>query len=248
MTFRQGLFKIYWKLQGVIAPGLKSSQYAYEEELVRGVEPRMRWLDLGCGHGILKSWRFEVEQRLAGSCKFLVGLDYDLPSLRVHKTIHNKVRGGIGTLPFRSSSFDLVSMNMVVEHLDDPAGQFREVHRILSPGGLCVFHTPNGRCIGTIAARFVPQGLKNGIVYLLEGREPGDIFPAFYRANSEKQIEQLAQSTGFTIVKIRMVLTDAIFAMIPPLALLELLWIRLLMAKSLRCLRSDFVVVMRKSG
>ncbi|MBI4000232.1 MAG: class I SAM-dependent methyltransferase [Nitrospira defluvii] len=246
MNLRRRLYKIYWKLQGVIAPGLKSSQYAYEEELVRCVEPRIRWLELGCGHAILQSWRFEAEKQLASNCKFLVGLDYDLPSLRVHQTIQKRVRGGIGTLPFASGSFDLVSMNMVVEHLDDPAAQFREIHRVLSPGGLCVFHTPNGRSIGTIAARFVPQWVINKIVYVLEGREVGDIFPAFYRANTEKRIEELAHSNGFKIVKVRMVLTDAIFLVIPPLALLELMWIRLLMAKSLRCLRPDLVVVMKK--
>jgi ubiquinone/menaquinone biosynthesis C-methylase UbiE len=248
MTLRFRMFKVYWAMQKLIVPGLKNSQYAYEEELVRCVEPRMRWLDLGCGHAILQSWRHEVEKQLVANCKFLAGLDYDLPSLRAHKTIKNLVRGGIGKLPFKDRTFDLVTMNMVVEHLDDPASQFREIYRVLAPGGLCIFHTPNGRCVGTIAARFVPQWLKNKIVYVLEGRESGDIFPAFYRANTERQVKELAGSTGFSVRTLRIVLTDAIFAMIPPLALLELIWIRLLMAKSLRSLRSDFVVVLKKGA
>jgi ubiquinone/menaquinone biosynthesis C-methylase UbiE len=246
MTLRLRLFKIYWALQKRIVPGLKNSQYAYEEELLRWVQPRMRWLELGCGHAILQSWRQDVEKQLVANCKFLVGLDYDLPSLRAHKTVTNRLRGGIGTLPFKDQTFDLVTMNMVVEHLDNPSAQFREIYRILAPGGLCIFHTPNGRSIGTLVARFVPQWLKNRIVYVLEGREPGDIFPAFYRANSERRIAELAQANGFEIITMRIVLTDAIFAMVPPLAFLELLWIRILRAKLLRGLRSDFVVVMRK--
>lgn len=248
MTLRLRLFKIYWAIQKVIAPGLKGSQFVYEEELVRYVDPRMRWLELGCGHAILQSWRFQAEQQLVANCKFLVGLDYDLPSLRAHKTIKNLLRGGIGMLPFKNQTFDLVTMNMVVEHLDDPAAQFREIHRVLAPEGLCIFHTPNGRSIGTILARFVPQWLKNRIVYVLEGRESEDIFPTFYRANTERRIKELAQANGFAIVTMRLVLSDAIFAMVPPLAFLELVWIRLLMAEPLRSLRSDFVVVMKKGG
>ncbi len=40
-------------------------------------------------------------------------------------------------------SFDVITMWHVVEHLGDPLGSFREVHRLLRPGGWFVFAIPN---------------------------------------------------------------------------------------------------------
>ncbi|MEP1125620.1 MAG: class I SAM-dependent methyltransferase [Ilumatobacter sp.] len=42
-----------------------------------------------------------------------------------------------------AGSFDVVVALHVVEHLDDPAAAIAEIHRILRPGGLWLFATPN---------------------------------------------------------------------------------------------------------
>jgi SAM-dependent methyltransferase len=39
-------------------------------------------------------------------------------------------------------SFDVVLLNHVIEHLDDPLGTLREVNRVLKPGGHLVIETP----------------------------------------------------------------------------------------------------------
>ena len=39
-------------------------------------------------------------------------------------------------LPFASESFDVVYSNGVLHHTPDTAGAFREVHRVLRPGGV----------------------------------------------------------------------------------------------------------------
>jgi SAM-dependent methyltransferase len=45
------------------------------------------------------------------------------------------------TLPFAAGSFDLVSANMVLEHLPAPEQVFQEIARVLAPGGKFVFLT-----------------------------------------------------------------------------------------------------------
>ena len=151
-------------------------------------------------------------------------------------------------LPFKSEAFDLVTANMVVEHLDNPGEQFREISRILKPKGVFLFHTPNAYGYGVILSKFVPEGLKGKLIYLLEGRQEHDVFPTHYKANTEAQVKALARVNGFEVLQLDLIPTDAIFAMIPPLAALELLWIRLLMTPPFRSLRTNMIVALRKSA
>ena len=128
---RDALFRTYHKLERVLAPGLEYSQHLYEPVLDDIVKPDTVWLDLGCGHQLLPEWRADRETRIVGRCRNVVGLDYDTASLKKHKTIRRLVRGAASHLPHPDETFDLVTANMVVEHLDDPAAQFREVRRVL---------------------------------------------------------------------------------------------------------------------
>ena len=135
---------------------------------------------------------------------------------------------------------------MVVEHLHDPDVQFREIQRILRPKGIFLFHTPNAYGYGVILSRLVPEALKGKLIYLVEGREEHDVFETHYAANTEKAIRALAERSGFEVIEMHLLVTDAIFAMFPPLALLELLWIRLLMAGPFRSFRTNIIVALRR--
>lgn len=246
MNLRSRLFNVYWTLRRLLAPTLKYSQSWYEDALKRYVTPSVEWVEIGCGHSILPSWRINEERQLVKTCKAVFGIDYDLPSLKAHRNINKKLRGDVTKLPFRSEAFDLVTANMVVEHLDNPNEQFREISRILKPKGVFLFHTPNAYGYGVILSKFVPEWLKGKLIYLLEGREEHDVFPTHYKANTESQVKALAQANGFEILQLDLNATDAIFAMIPPLAALELLWIRLLMTQPFRRLRTNMIVALRK--
>ena len=248
MSVRLALLRFYWMVRNRIAPALRYSQYAYEDILKLYVHVDSRWIDLGCGKSILPSWRAEEEKRLVKKCKVVVGIDYRLDSLTAHSSISRKVRGDIARLPFMNASFDLATANMVVEHLDEPRQQLCEINRILRPEGVLLFHTPNTLDYGTIMARLAPDWLKRKLIQLLEGRQEEDVFKTYYRANSERRITELARFSGFEIVRIETVATDAVFAMIPPLFWVELIWIRLLMTKPMRSLRGNIIAVLRKSS
>lgn len=248
MNIRQITYNFYNSARKVIAPTLCNSQVLYEERLASHVKSNTRWLDLGCGHQVLPSWRLDQEKKLVGRCRSVVGLDYDSGSLQAHKTITERVRGSITELPFASSYFDLVTANMVVEHLDNPDIQFREVYRVLKPGGLFIFHTPNALGYLTIGARLVPDRFKERLVYLLDGRSENDVFETHYKANTRKKIAEVAQAAGFDLMKIKMLVSEAGFMFVPPLAVPELVWIRLLMTKCLEPLRTTIIATLKKAA
>ena len=246
MNIRRISYSIYSSARKIIVPNLAHSQALYEKVLESHVTATTRWLDLGCGHQILPSWRLDAEKNLAKGCDSVVGLDFDLGSLKMHKTIDSRVRGNIAELPFVENHFDLVTANMVVEHLDKPEVQFREVYRVLKPGGLFLFHTPNALGYLTIGARLVPEVLKERLVYLLDGRNENDVFEAHYKANTRKRIADLADASGFELVKMKMLVSEAGFMFVPPLAIPELFWIRILMTRSFKPLRTTIIAILKK--
>ncbi len=248
MSFKSTAQNFYGSARSLIAPGLQYSQSLYEDVLKEQVTQETEWLDLGCGHQVLPGWRAEAEKQLVEKCRKIVGLDYSLHSLKNHLNISLRIRGDITKLPFRADAFNLVTANMVVEHLDDPATQFREIHRVLKPSGIFTFHTPNSLGHATVMARLVPGSIKDKLVHFLDGREEEDVFETHYKANTQKQIAELAQACGFEVVKMKMLVSDAVFAVIPPLAVLELVWIRALMTRPLKQLRTTIITVLKKTG
>jgi len=232
----------------LLAPGLRNSQFAYHAVLRPCAEGRRRWLDVGCGHRLLPGWIHldarEVEALRGG--RTLVGIDPDAASLATNRDHDHRVRARVDRLPFRDATFDLVTANMVAEHLDDPRAALEEIARLLAPGGLFVFHTPN---LGSPLVRLLsalPASWKRRLAALLEGRSEEDVFPTRYRLNREGTIRALAARTGLSVRRLDHVETTASTSALGPLVVPELLWIRLLRARPLRRLRTNLVVVLER--
>ena len=177
-----------------------------------------------------------------------IGLDPYFPALRQHRTFSRFVCGNVSSLPFPAGSFDLVTANMVVEHLDAPAAQFAEVARVLAPGGRFVFVTPNrsGYTVRTI--RLVPQSWRPRLTLWLHGRKAEDVFPTHYRANTEADVRALAAAAGLEVLEFEYLLSWAFFAQVPPLAAIELAFMRLLMRPALAAFRPRMIAVLGKRG
>jgi SAM-dependent methyltransferase len=248
LSVRDAFFGFYRKVQSIVAPKLKYSQLEYEAVLQERVAGGDSWMDLGCGHALLPPWRLEQEQALAARASIIVGFDPDLEAIRKHRTITNRVRGDASRLPFHSTTFDFISSNMVFEHLQEPEVQLAEIHRVLRPGGTLVFHTPNKFGYGVLLGRLLPDWVKVRMAWVLQGRKAEDVYPAYYRINSERRIRELAARCGFDVREVRLVVSTPSLIMIPPLVVIELLFLRLLMSRWLRPMRTNIIGVLQKQS
>lgn len=241
-------FPFYWWLQRRIVPGLRNSQYAYYEKLRPLLTQSTRWLDLGCGHQFFAPWMKIDEQEMVAGVGFVAGLEFDLCSLRQHPHMPNGVLGDVHKAPFRDGSFNLITANMVVEHLSEPAAALAEIRRLLAPGGLFLFHTTNyWHPLVFVAAR-IPQRLKNRIVEFLERRKEEDVYPAYYRINTAPEVRRLARANGFDVVEAALLSSSAETVSLGPLVVIELLMIRLFEKTRFARLRSNIVTVLQKSA
>ena len=243
---RRHLFELYWALERRIVPGVESSQNQYARIVEAHVTSTTRWLDLGCGHQLWPDWI--PVRKTATAAALLVGVDPDLESVRQNTVVHHRVVGL--QLPFRDGSFDLVTSNMVFEHLEDPVAVLREIRRVLIPSGVCIFHTVNSRYWLTALARHLPQRLKNFLVRLSEGRNAKDVYPTHDRINTERDIHASLRQARFTPDEVMMLNTSSAgrILLIGPLVVVELLWIRLTQRPALSRYRSNIIAIIRPSA
>jgi SAM-dependent methyltransferase len=239
-------YDIYWWSQPRIVPGLRPSQYAYTDRLTAAVRPGLAWLDVGCGRRPVPAWMpAEMQTALLRRTDLAFGVDMDFPSLVDNDVLRGRVQASAGSLPFATAAFDVVSANMVVEHLERPSAILTEIRRVLRPGGRFVFHTPNRRFWAIGLARVVPERVKLSLVRLLEGRAATDVFPTWYRFNEAGDIRRLAATAGFEVEHLEHISSSAVTAALGPVAWPELVVIRLMRRPSFARWRSNLIGVLR---
>src|SRR4029079_10700199 len=114
------------------------------------------WLDVGGGHNVFPD-NPRLAEALASRCSVLVAVD---PSPNVTKNRFASERVQALIEDYRTDrSFDLVTMRMVVEHVDDPPAVAGAVARVLRPGGIAVVLTVNRSSPLTVMSRLVPFSL-----------------------------------------------------------------------------------------
>lgn len=234
------------KLAQSVCPGLIHPQVRYKELLGRLLQPGVRWLDLGCGHEIVRSWTLrpgEDEASFTRAPALCVGIDTDGEALRNNHAMPLLVAGSICSLPFADGSFDVVTANMVVEHADRPEALLSEVWRVLRPKGVFLFHTPNKYYPASVLASAVPPGIKSRLVARISGRDEKDVYPTFYRLNTSPAISGQSEGVGFRI-KYSEVLETLTYHPRRALFLLYLAVAWLLRRKWLRRFQADFMVML----
>jgi SAM-dependent methyltransferase len=160
------------------------------------------WLDAGCGGRLLEQDLDPLEDWLVSQCGRVIGLD---PVVKAHRNIRLLVRGSLYALPFEDGSFDLITANMVAEHLDDPAGAFAEIGRCLASDGVLIIKTPNllnYAVLGNaVASRMLPEKWRLGLVSGSDQRSTQEFFPVRYKANTRRSLTRLLLRAGLRVHK-----------------------------------------------
>jgi SAM-dependent methyltransferase len=180
------------------------------------------------------------------SAKSVCGVDLDWLGLKAHRGIQKKAFASACELPFTDESFDIVTANMVVEHLPVPSLAVDEAFRVLRPGGVFVFHTPNAQAWPTSLTRRVPARIKKALFSIFDGRPEEDVFETHYRMNTPADVRRFARGGGFEVEDVAMVSTGAAIATLGPAALPELLYIRWLRNSQRAEKRSNIISTLRK--
>ncbi|MFZ1011560.1 MAG: class I SAM-dependent methyltransferase [Candidatus Sulfotelmatobacter sp.] len=239
------------RLQRKILPHLRWNQEIWGEIVKRHLTHPVRWLDAGCGWRLLDKDLDPLEDELVRMGGKVVGVDLDFPHLRKHVNISRRTCASLAALPFPDASFDLITCNMVAEHLSEPAAIFHEISRVLADRGTFLLHTPNTRNYLVFANILAKKVLPRSLVLRLvdDGREEEDIYPTYYRANNESALRRLGDSVKLQPHFARFLTQPYPYSrFFAPAAFFELLFMRTMMTRPLNRFAATIVMSFRKGS
>ncbi|MDF1750830.1 MAG: methyltransferase domain-containing protein [Alphaproteobacteria bacterium] len=179
----------------------------------KGTFDGMRIVDMGCGHG-----NFDHALLNAGASE-VVGVDYGSDSIRYAEAARDKlgvpvsrlrfIHATVYDVPEESGSFDAAVQNGVFHHLDDEDRAYREMHRLLKPGGIAWIYTEGEgsiardlfhvsvQILADVPAKLVQDHLAHLGFSINKRYHLGDGLKAVYRATSWADITGRLTAIGF---------------------------------------------------
>ena len=149
-------------------------------------------LDIGCGRGAPMLAAFADR---AAAC-----YGVDLVDFRAEDDRMTLIRTDVCDMSaIPDGSIDVAYSRSVMEHLADPERALNEIARVLKPGGVYIFLTPNKWDYASIVSRLIPDSWHPKLVRWVSGRAEEDTFPTHYLANTMADLTRLAGGTRFTV-------------------------------------------------
>ncbi len=166
----------------------------YEAAVEQRVHSSTRWLDVGCGRNLFPS-NSSLSRALASRCRRLTGVDPD-DTLDQNPFVAERIKGTVRDCP-GNACYDLVTLRMVAEHVEEPRELIAELARLCKPGGSVIVYTVYKWSLAGTLARWVPFHLHHPIKSVLWQTEPEDTFPVYYRMNTRRALTEHFVSGGF---------------------------------------------------
>lgn len=122
----------------VLKERLQVKDYHKTRKLLNSLSPqRGRLLEVGCGLGYLLALFRQDGWDVLGVEPYYQACRYAREVLGIE--VKNAI---LETAELPDEAFDVVLLNHVIEHVEDPLATLREVNRVLKPGGHFVIETP----------------------------------------------------------------------------------------------------------
>ncbi|MDH4452059.1 MAG: methyltransferase domain-containing protein [Verrucomicrobiota bacterium] len=140
-------------------------------------------LDFGAGTGNLLKLLLSSDLPIEATGADILGRNASLPpEIRW-------VEGDLNQpLPVSGGLYDVVVSSEVIEHLENPRASFRDLNRVLKPGGLLILTTPNQESFRSIMALILTG-------HFMAFMDPS--YPAHITALLRKDFVRICQETGF---------------------------------------------------
>lgn len=183
----------------VSQPGFQSGTAEFHEMCRGAFRQGGRILEIGAGASN------ETSRFLAGLGP-VDGVDCSPLVLRNDALTTARVFDGLA-LPGPGGAYALCVSNYVLEHVEEPEAHFREVARVLEPGGAYCFRTPNVWHYVPLTARMTPHGVHRVLANRLRGlaADAPEPWPTTYRANSRRRLRRLCAESGLEVAELRMI-------------------------------------------
>jgi 2-polyprenyl-3-methyl-5-hydroxy-6-metoxy-1,4-benzoquinol methylase len=121
-------------------------QQGYLDFLQKKFKKDARILDIGCGSGIMVKKMIELGYKNVEFCDvddYAAEIKDKAVRRRIKLVNLNEYKTNENSLPYASSSFDLVYCMCVLEHVENPYNIVREAKRVLKKNGILVVGIPS---------------------------------------------------------------------------------------------------------
>lgn len=217
-------------------------------DIFKKIGPRLikkddRILNIGAG-------RVSRLEQFFAQAKIVYGLDPDRKALMANRRLTRKIVGVAENIPLPDNSVDLVILEWVLEHLQEPEKALSEISRVLAPGGKVIFAAPNllNPIIFLLAtvkklSNYFSQRI---VVRLLLDRERKDVYKAYYKINTRRRLIRTFQKFNFKIIGWQTTGCPGYFRFSLPLLWLALQWEKFSARPAMRWSQAYFVGVAEK--
>jgi SAM-dependent methyltransferase len=168
----------------------------FEKKISSHIQYNHTIVDAGCGSEAPLLINF------IGKASKLIGIDL----VEFHPSIQDKglllLNTDLAKTQIEDSSVDLVISRSVLEHISDVESVYKEINRILRPGGTFLFLIPNLLDYVSIISYMIPNRFHKAIVSKISGRPDENTFQTYYKSNTSKTIRNLSSKTGFDVVSV----------------------------------------------
>lgn len=147
-------------------------------------------LDVGCGDG----FHLNLLRKFGKKGWELEGIDIDKRAVEAATHLKLKIHlGQVEDIHLPNENYDLVLMLMVIEHVEDPCGVLRAIHKLLKKDGKLVIVTDN---TDTLDFKFFKTGHWGGYH-----------FPRHLNLFNRRSLQKLAIKTGFIVDRMETIMS-----------------------------------------
>ncbi len=188
-----------WKNKSLRVPVAAPSFADYNQDLwnvfthYAGTMNGKRVLELGCGSGEIATWMALNGAVVSASDVSDESINYAHKRNAENKTAVDFTVGTGEHIPYADETFDLVTINVALHHMDVPKA-LREIKRVLKPGGALVCVEPfifsdrlQAMRHSRLAQKLFPERRETPTERMLDRRDEAEIRAVFGNSNVQMQ-------------------------------------------------------------